>query len=325
VSRRALVLRALGLGDFLTGVPALRALRRGLPDHAVVLAAPAALRPLVELADVADELLPVGELEPVPWTGPPPDLAIDLHGNGPASKALLQVLDPGCIVAFGGPGAGGTAVSGPEWRVQEHETARWCRLVSTCLGVPADPADLRIEHPRTPPAARGAVVVHAGAASAARRWPEERFAEVAGWATRAGARVVLTGSESERPIVERVRRLAGLPRDSCLAGRTDLAALAAVVADARLVVCGDTGVAHLATAYGTPSVVLFGPTPPAWWGPPASGPHEAVWYGTEPGNPHGDTVDPALLRITAADVVRRAAVSCGLPAGVGGPAAPRRS
>jgi ADP-heptose:LPS heptosyltransferase len=30
---------------------------------------------------------------------------------------------------------------------------------------------------------------------------------------------------------------------------------------------GDTGIAHLATGYRTPSVLLFGPTPPAWWGP----------------------------------------------------------
>ena len=38
--------------------------------------------------------------------------------------------------------------------------------------------------------------------------------------------------------------------------------MSAVVARARMVVCGDTGVAHLASAYGTPSVLLFGPV---WW------------------------------------------------------------
>ena len=55
-----------------------------------------------------------------------------------------------------------------------------------------------------------------------------------------------------------------------LAGETDLLTLAATIAHARLLLCGDTGLAHLATAFGTPSVVLFGPTPPARWGPPVN-------------------------------------------------------
>nr|WP_249355415.1 glycosyltransferase family 9 protein [Nocardia farcinica] len=43
-------------------------------------------------------------------------------------------------------------------------------------------------------------------------------------------------------------------------------------------VCSDTGVGHLATAFGTPSVVLFGPNPPAWWGPPPQRRrHVALW------------------------------------------------
>ena len=59
-------------------------------------------------------------------------------------------------------------------------------------------------------------------------------------------------------------------------------------------------VAHLATAYGTPSVLLFGPTAPSRWGPPADGPHEVLWCGDGTGDPWGDEPDPALLRITAA-------------------------
>jgi hypothetical protein len=80
-----LMLRALGLGDFLTGVLAYRAVRRAFPGRRLVLAAPAALTPLVPLTRAIDELLPAGELQPVPWTGPAPDIALDLHGRGPAS------------------------------------------------------------------------------------------------------------------------------------------------------------------------------------------------------------------------------------------------
>lgn len=89
-----------------------------------------------------------------------------------------------------------------------------------------------------------------------------------------------------------------------------LAELAAVVAGARLVVCGDTGVAHLATAYRTPSVLLFGPMSPARWGP-RSGPHTVLWKGDGRGDPHGERPDPALLALRTDDVLAAARVRLG--------------
>ena len=86
------------------------------------------------------------------------------------------------------------------------------------------------------------------------------------------------------------------------AGRTNLRELAALVAAAGRVVCGDTGVAHLATAYRRPSVVLFGPTSPSAWGPPARPYHRVLWNGTT-GDPHADRVDPGLLAIDPARVI----------------------
>jgi ADP-heptose:LPS heptosyltransferase len=87
------------------------------------------------------------------------------------------------------------------------------------------------------------------------------------------------------------------------AGRTDVVTLARLVAAAGRVVCGDTGVAHLATALRTPSVVLFGPTPPSLWGPPSDRPwHRALWAGGT-GPAHGPHADPGLLRISVEDVL----------------------
>jgi ADP-heptose:LPS heptosyltransferase len=153
---------------------------------------------------------------------------------------------------------------------------------------------------------RDAVVVHVGAAHPARRWPSERFAAVVRHLVDGGAHVALTGSAEERPLAERAWELAGRPGVCLLAGRTDLLQLAAAVASARLVVSGDTGVAHLATAFGRPSVLLFGPTPPARWGPPAGGPHTVLWHGDRPGDPFGSQPDAALLRITVEEVLSAA-------------------
>ena len=68
--------------------------------------------------------------------------------------------------------------------------------------------------------------------------------------------------------------------------------------------CGDTGIAHLATALDTPSVVVFGPTSPAHWGPPPERPrHAALWAG-QAGDPHADRVHPGLLAIEVDDALR---------------------
>jgi ADP-heptose:LPS heptosyltransferase len=81
-----------------------------------------------------------------------------------------------------------------------------------------------------------------------------------------------------------VAQAARLPATAVLAGRTDTRRLAALVAGARLVVSADTGVGHLATAYGTPSVVLFGAESPERWGPPVDrARHRALWHGPRAG------------------------------------------
>jgi ADP-heptose:LPS heptosyltransferase len=315
-----LILRALGLGDFLTGVPAYRAVRRAFPGHRLVLAAPAALAPLVPLAGAIDELLTTGELQPVAWPGPPPDIAIDLHGRGPASHRLVAALHPRRLIVFGGEHAGGFA--GPIWRAGEHEVSRWCRLCRES-GIPADPGDLLLTPPR--PAAPAFTLLHPGAAAAGRRWPADRFAAVARRLADGGHVVRITGSAAERDLASRVAGRAGLPEEHVLAGRTALDALAAFTASARLVISGDTGMSHLASAFGRPSVTLFGPVPPSEWGPPRHPRHQVLWAGAPGyrGDPHSPRTDPALLAITVEAVCRAAAAAVRAAAAPAGSAVPR--
>jgi ADP-heptose:LPS heptosyltransferase len=322
VSRPALLAyRPLGLGDLLTAVPALRALRDAFPRHRVVLAAPAALEPLARLSGAVDEVIDTAPLAEPALGGA--DIAVNLHGRGPQSHRALLATRPRRLIAFVPPGdarwrgrgdagrpSGGDAGRhdgwfagdrGPTWRAGEHEVSRWCRLLEES-GIAADPARLDLDPPGGSPVP-GATVVHPGAASAARRWPAERWAAVARAEQHAGRRVVVTGSAAERPLAERVARAAGLQPESVLAGRTGLLELAAVVAEAGLVLAGDTGVGHLATAFGVPSVLLFGPTPPSEWGPPPDRPQHVAIHTGGRGDPHGDAPDPALLAITVDDVL----------------------
>jgi ADP-heptose:LPS heptosyltransferase len=170
--------------------------------------------------------------------------------------------------------------------------------------VPADPADLALDPPATASPAPGAVVLHPGAAAGSRRWPVDRFAAVAAALRADGHRVVVTCGPSERDLAAAVGAEVVTP---------DPLGLAALVADAALVVCGDTGVGHLATAYGTPSVLLFGPTPPAEWGP-RRGPHTVLWKGRRHGDPHGTEPDPALLAVTVGEVLTAARRTVRAPA-----------
>ncbi|RZT77591.1 ADP-heptose:LPS heptosyltransferase [Micromonospora violae] len=274
-----LVLRALGVGDLATAVPALRALRAAYPSRELALAAPGWLGPLVDLVGGVDRLVDTAGLDRPLRVGSAPLLAVNLHGRGPQSHRLLAATRPGRLLAFANPEAGW--VDGPRWAVDEHEVDRWCRLLSW-YDIPADRADLSLRRPGSAGLPSGATLLHPGSKIPAKRWPAERFAALARSLTDQGHRVLLTGSTDERALAARVADAAGLTSDAVLAGRTGLGALAALVADARLVVSGDTGVAHLATGYGTPSVVLFGPVPPAHWGPPPDRPrHRALWAGGE--------------------------------------------
>lgn len=395
-----LVLRALGLGDLLCAVPALRALRAAHPDRELLLAAPAGLAPLVALIGTAPARPPrragargadgrfiagdrvVDRLLPLPAAvgGVPPGragaarlpcgaVAVNLHGDGPESHRLLLATAPSELLAFAHPDVPESAGGPPArdlWRSvsprgtqaaspPEHERERWCRLLRA-YGIAADPEALGLAPPPAPPApfstgaptaragpaappaaaplAPGTTLVHPGAASAARRWPAERWAAVARAERDAGRPVAISGSAAERPLAQEIADRtsarpasarsgaashAGASGIAVLAGTTtDLLALTRLVAAAGRVICGDSGVAHLATALGTPSVVLFGPTSPAVWGPPPDRPqHVVLWHphagerDVAPGDarcpgagdPHADRPDPALLAIEADEVI----------------------
>jgi lipopolysaccharide heptosyltransferase II len=108
------------------------------------------------------------------------------------------------------------------------------------------------------------IVLHPGASAASRRYPAERFAQIARTLTRTrDCFVIVTGSRSERELAETV---CAPSRDTGriwnLAGRATLGELAALIARANLLVSNNTGPVHLASALGTPVVDLYALTNP---------------------------------------------------------------
>jgi heptosyltransferase-1 len=134
-------------------------------------------------------------------------------------------------------------------------------------------------------------------------WLPERFGELhRELARRHGWRGVISFGPGEEALAEEARRAAGTPEPALIAG--GVAQLMALLRRAKFVVAGDTGPLHLASAFGTPVVGLFGPTDPARNGPYSSadlvvrnvGP-EATTYS------RGTSYSPAMISITVDQVV----------------------
>jgi heptosyltransferase III len=290
--RSVLGVRLDSAGDVLLMGPAVRAIAHGA-DRVDLLVSPRGAEAAALLPGVADVL----EFDP-PWAGLPPapfepqlvtqlverlaprryDEAVVFtsYHQSPLPMAMvarLAGIPHVCATCDDHPGSlldvrhrrtgedsddDGSARGG-------HEVAAALDLAAAAgYRLPAaDDARLRLRGPLPPVPAglpgRPYVVVHPGAAAAARGIAAAQARAITAALADDGWRVVVTGAGGEEQAAQDVVP----PGGESLAGRTTLAQLAAVLGDAAAVVVGNTGPAHLAAAVGTPVVSLFPPVVPA--------------------------------------------------------------
>jgi len=113
------------------------------------------------------------------------------------------------------------------------------------------------------------VVVHIGAGTEAKQWPQAYWRELIGCLVfKHQATIALVGGPGERPRAEQILEGEVPAGVADWTGRLSIAELAAVLAEADLAIGADSGPAHLAAAVGTPVVVLFsGTNHPRQWQP----------------------------------------------------------
>jgi ADP-heptose:LPS heptosyltransferase len=127
-------------------------------------------------------------------------------------------------------------------------------------------------------------VLHVGASSVLKLWPAERWRALAEWLESRGLDIVWSAGPGETAVLDAVEP--GTTRLR-IAGTLSLPQLWHLVARARLLVCPDTGVAHLGRIVGVPTVTLFGPGSVTICGPGA-------FFAAMPGR--AVTVDPFPCR-----------------------------
>jgi lipopolysaccharide heptosyltransferase II len=111
------------------------------------------------------------------------------------------------------------------------------------------------------------VVIFAGASIPEKKWPVTKFRSVVSFCMDIGCQVVLVGGVNDIEVSDAVARDLNVLN---LCGRTSLVETSAVLARAALVICGDSGVLHIAVGLDRPTVALFGPSSVGKWAPAGS-------------------------------------------------------
>jgi ADP-heptose:LPS heptosyltransferase len=271
---RIAVLRANRIGDLVFSLPALDALRARFPDAEIVLLGRAWHAELLgSRPSPVDrvELVPPGVLDGTDAGARTAfvermraerfDLAIQMHGGGRHSNPVVRAVAP-FAVGMRAPDAEPLDRWIP-YVYHQHEILRYLDVVALVdatplglepvLAVTAD--DLAASRRAIAPDARPFAVLHPGATDPRRRWPASAFAAVGDALFERGMRIVVTGTDDERPSLDGV---AGAMRARPeVVTRTSLGALVGLLARACLVIANDTGPLHVAGALATPTVGIY--------------------------------------------------------------------
>ncbi len=337
---RTLVRATNWVGDVVMSRPALRALKAADPRGRLAVLARPWVAELYRLADEVDDVLVddaggrhAGREGRAALAAEVRDAGFDRVVILPTSFSTAWVLArAGVPQRIGYRGEGRSPLLTKSVRLDlrpgEHQVWKHLRLAAAAgAEVPGAP-DVGWDAPkavreaaRARLAERGASGAYAAAhvasfAHAAKRWDLARFAEVFDGLAAKGLSVVLLGSAGEAGVNAEAAALAKKARVVDLSGATTLPEALGVLAGARLFVGNDSGLAHLAGAAGTPSVVVFGPTDPdatrPWDGPRADGKpvRLAVVRRRVPCAPCGVPICPidhaCMAGVTAADVLAAA-------------------
>lgn len=273
------------VGDVVMAMPALAALREGLPAAEIVLGGRAPLEGIVAGARVYDRFAPL--------SGSLADAVRRIRAGGfdaailfPRSFRTVLEARLGHVpvrIGYRDQGRGFLltraveAEREPDGRIRPVYGADAALRLVAAAGLPAPPRPIRLartpegEHlaeailaPRGAPRPRPWTLFIPGAAfGSAKCWPAAHFVELGRLVlARYGGTLFVLAGPGEEETARRIAAAVGPAAEAPGAARVPLSALKSMIARADLVVTNDTGPRHIAVAFDTPGIVLAGPMDP---------------------------------------------------------------
>jgi lipopolysaccharide heptosyltransferase II len=292
--KSVLVVRLRSIGDTVLATPSLTALRRFLPDAKIDILLEDWVAPLLDDHEAIDEVIAVGKglkaraevvrrLRKARY-----DVAFNLHGG--TTSTFLTVLS-GAKHRVGYSNYQYSFLynhllssSSDFWGQEFTHSAEQQLALLGSVGIPVEDrpqsrltvtaaasASVDAKFDRTAPFA----LIHPAAAFATKQWDAENFARIAEYLAARGIKRVAIATKKERLVLERLTAESRVPITTF--DDLSLPEIVALTSKAELFIGNDSGIAHIAAAVNTPSVVVFGSSNRNHWGPWTSAPAEMVF------------------------------------------------
>jgi lipopolysaccharide heptosyltransferase II len=296
--RRVLIVRLRSIGDTVLCTSSLIALKRFLPEAQVDILLEDWVAPILDGFESVDNVLTVGPGAVGRFgvarkiRGRKYDVVLNLHGG---TTATFFVATSGARHRVGYsnyqyPFLYNHLLSSPSdfWKRDATHSAEQQLALLGFLGVPVE--DRPKSHLAVTESATASLetklstgfsidrpfaIIHPLAASKTKEWQIEKYARTAEFLNGKGLDVAVVGTASDSAVLDELQSLSGVPINQMT--NLMLPELTAFASKAKLFVGNDSGVAHIAAAVQTPSVVVFGSSNRDHWRPWTDAPNEVVY------------------------------------------------
>ncbi len=300
------IFRALKLGDMLCTVPALKALRCAYPSAEITLLGLPWAKIFVKRFNMyVDRFIHFPGYEGLPEQLYDEaslkdfiasmhlenfDLLLQMQGNGTIVNPLMFQFNAKHVAGFYNDESFVASDLFIPYPDHSYEAQRHVLLMRH-LGIKSQ--GLELEFPITekdeqdfdklylPVLQKKYVCIHPGSADTLRQWPPQLFAALADYCIEKGFTVIVTGTEEERQITQELIKCIHHPVID-VTGKTSLGVVAVLIKNAYMLIANCTGVAHIAAAVKTRSVIISMDGEPQRWSPLNKKLHHVIDWIKEP-------------------------------------------